>query len=84
MNSKTVENLCNSVFAQAEKTPQQVNYYLGLLRPRSFELPDNILCFFHNYESPQYQHSRYCIVIPFDPLMYVMNRIPQKVLPVAW
>ncbi len=81
MNGKTSERYFNSVLAQAEKTLPPTNYYLGLLRSRSFELPDNILCFFHNFESPQYQHSRYCIVIPFDPLMYVMNGIPQKVLP---
>ncbi|MBP5638134.1 MAG: helix-turn-helix transcriptional regulator [Victivallales bacterium] len=81
MNSKTKERLFNSVFTQAEKTLPPTNYYLGLQRSRQFELPNNILCFFHNFESPQYQHRRYCIVIPFDPLIYVMNGIPQKVLP---
>ena len=81
--NKTTEQLQNTVLEQARRLelPPQGNYHDGLLLPEGLELPDNILCFWHNFPSPEYQHNRYCIVIPFDRIEYVLNGTPLDILP---
>ena len=78
-----IAQLQNSVLAQALRLelPPRGNYHDGLLLPEGLELPDNILCFYHNFPSRELQHNRYCIVIPFDRIEYVLNGVPLDILP---
>ena len=72
---KILQHLQSSVLKQAVRLelPPDGNYHAGLKMPEHLELPDNILCFCHNFPSPEYAHNRYCIVIPFDRIEYVLN-----------
>ncbi|MBO4491165.1 MAG: helix-turn-helix transcriptional regulator [Lentisphaeria bacterium] len=75
--------LQDSVLKQAVRLelPPGGNYHAGLKMPEHLELPDNILCFCHNFPSPEYAHRRYCIVIPFDRIEYVLNGETLNVFP---
>ncbi len=80
---KSLEQLQNSLLTQALRLdlPPQGNYHNGLLLPENLELPDNILCFYHNFPFPEIQHNRYCIIIPFDHIEYILNGIPWEIAP---
>ena len=80
---KSLEQLQNSLLTQALRLalPPQDNYHNGLLLPEDMILPDNILCFYHNFPFPEIQHNRYCIIIPFDRIEYVLNGIPLEIAP---
>ena len=78
-NNKLADRLYKSVLRQATRIMPPVNYHQGLALPCAFELPNNILCFFHDFPNEEVQHNRYCIVIPFDPLVYVLNGCPRRI-----
>ena len=75
-----MKQLQESVLHQALRIqlPLDNNYHNGL---RSPELPDNILCFWHNFPFPEIQHNRYCIVIAFDCFEYILNGTPLNIDP---
>ena len=77
---KSIKQLQDSVLHQALRIQQPLNnnYHNGL---RSPELPDNILCFWHNFPFTEVQHNRYCIVIAFDSFEYILNGTPLNINP---
>lgn len=73
MKKNNSVRLEDEVLKRASKIVSPENYYLGLRLAPEFELPANILCFFHDFPSPEVQHQRYCLVIAFDRFKYVIN-----------
>lgn len=75
MEKRAVKSVEEDVLKRAAGIDSPANYYLGLRMEPGFELPGNILCFYHDFpsEAPQ-QHYRCCLVIAFDQFEYVMDQ----------
>ena len=59
------------------------SFMAGYRLPESFELPDNILIFMHDWFPPQtFQHSRYMLIIPAVPVEYrIDNDVHYRIEP---
>lgn len=59
----------------AKSLSEPENLFSGLRLPENFQLPDNILMFFHNYTAPAPNaHGRCTLVFPFDEMIYYVDR----------
>jgi AraC-like DNA-binding protein len=60
---------------KSEKLELPDNYYHGLCLPENFALPNSILLFFARWGvSEEQYHGRYQLVIPFDPVIYCVEK----------
>ncbi|MBE6357585.1 MAG: helix-turn-helix transcriptional regulator [Lentisphaerae bacterium] len=59
---------------------EPVDLFNGKRLPKDFELPDNILLFFHDFTatSPN-THLRWTLVIPLGPMTYLLDEYPVKI-----
>lgn len=64
---------CEKLLKKAARLQLPKHYYRGVLLPDNFELPDNILLFFHDFPSGDQVHSRYAFIIPFKEMTYYCN-----------
>ena len=70
MKNDFFENL----LTYARKVNEPENLFSGRRIGPNFELPDNILVFFHDYTAPlPNAHGRHTLVIPFDNMTYYME-----------
>ncbi len=59
----------------AEKLPEPENLYEGKALPQGFELPDEILLFYHDYcAAAPNAHQRYTLVFPFSEMHYFVEQ----------
>lgn len=65
----------DSLKARFRKVPEPENLYRGLRLPEGFELPDEILLFYHDFcaASPN-AHSRYTVVFPLADMSYFVDK----------
>lgn len=59
----------------AKKLPEPENLYEGEALPQNFELPDEILLFYHDYcAATPNAHQRYTLVFPFSEMHYFVEQ----------
>ncbi len=62
-------------YARISKLPEPANLYDGVKLPEDFELPDNILLFYHDFCAPApNSHYRYTLVFPFARMSYYVDQ----------
>ncbi|MBE6389990.1 MAG: helix-turn-helix transcriptional regulator [Lentisphaerae bacterium] len=67
-------------FEKIVRLHEPVDLFNGKRLPKDFELPDNILLFFHDFPatSPN-THLRWTLVIPLGPMTYLLDEYPVKI-----
>ncbi len=61
---------------ETRNLPEPDNLYAGQRLPDNFELPDNILLFYHDFCAPAPNaHHRYTLVFPFADMQYYVDQI---------
>ncbi len=61
---------------------EPANLYDGVKLADNFELPDNVLLFFHDYcASAPNSHYRYTLVFPFSQMRYYVDQMQYDLLP---
>ena len=75
--------MLNDMILNFTGKPPGGNFLSGLRLPESFELPDNILVFMHDWFPTQsFQHSRYMLIIPAVPIEYrIDNDVHYRIEP---
>ena len=83
-NNKTgCDFMLNDMILNFTGTPPDGNFLSGFRLSASFELPDNILVFMHDWFPTQtFQHGRYMLIIPAVPVEYrIDNDVHYRIEP---
>ncbi len=65
----------DELFTATSRLPEPENLYEGAALPDDFELPDNILLFYHDFcAAAPNAHYRYTLVFPFAEMRYYVDQ----------
>ena len=77
-----ISDRLEQLYAETHLLPEPENLYEGLRLPEDFELPDNILLFYHDFCAPSPNaHYRYTLVFPFAGMRYYVDQLQYDLLP---
>lgn len=72
----------DKLFAASCRLPEPANLYEGVSLPDDFELPDNLLLFFHDFcAAAPNAHHRYTLVFPFAEMRYYVDQLQYDLKP---